>query len=67
MKESGFAVEVVRPFLQYFELLERGIGFLTLKDAWCRPMLIGTGLIEWLQKKGAIRNPYHGSEMLRCG
>ena len=22
---------------------------------------------SWLQKKGAIRNPYHGSEMLRCG
>lgn len=59
MKESGFAVEVVRPFLQYFELLERGIGFLTLKDAWCRPMLIGTGLIEWLQKKGA-RHPREG-------
>jgi Cu(I)/Ag(I) efflux system membrane fusion protein len=22
---------------------------------------------SWLQRKGAIRNPYHGSEMLRCG
>ena len=22
---------------------------------------------SWLQKKGATRNPYHGSEMLRCG
>lgn len=22
---------------------------------------------SWLQKKGPIRNPYHGSEMLRCG
>lgn len=22
---------------------------------------------SWLQKKGAIRNPYHGSKMLRCG
>ena len=22
---------------------------------------------SWLQKEGAIRNPYHGVEMLRCG
>jgi hypothetical protein len=22
---------------------------------------------SWLQKRGAIRNPYHGAEMLRCG
>ena len=22
---------------------------------------------RWVQRKGAIRNPYHGSEMLRCG
>ena len=53
MKAFGFAIETVRPFLQYFELLERGIGFLTLKDAWCRPLLIGTGLFEWLQEQGA--------------
>jgi 3'-phosphoadenosine 5'-phosphosulfate sulfotransferase (PAPS reductase)/FAD synthetase len=56
MKEFGFAIEIVRPFLQYFELIDRGIGFLTLKDAWCRPMLIGTGMLEWLQRQGA-QNP----------
>ena len=59
MKEFGFAIEVVKPFLQYFELVERGIGFLTLKDAWCRPLLIGTGILEWLQMKGA-RTPRSG-------
>ena len=53
MKTFGFALEVVHPFLQYFELMERGIGFLTLKNAWCRPLLMGTGFLEWLQKKGA--------------
>jgi 3'-phosphoadenosine 5'-phosphosulfate sulfotransferase (PAPS reductase)/FAD synthetase len=53
MKAFGFAIEIVRPFLQYFELIERGIGFLTLKDAWCRPLLIGTGFFEWLQIQGA--------------
>lgn len=56
LKAFGFAIETVRPFLEYFELIDRGIGFLTLKDAWCRPLLIGTGLFEWLQKRGA-RNP----------
>jgi len=53
MKTFGFAIEIVRPFLQYFELIDRGIGFLTLRDAWCRPLLIGTGLLEWLQRQGA--------------
>jgi 3'-phosphoadenosine 5'-phosphosulfate sulfotransferase (PAPS reductase)/FAD synthetase len=52
----GFRVEVVEPFLGFFELMERGIGFLTLKDAWCVPMLVGTGLVERLQRQG-LRNP----------
>lgn len=56
LKERGFAAQVVRPFLEYFELMERGIGFLTLKDPWCVPMLVGTGILEWLQQQGA-RSP----------
>ena len=56
LKEFGFAVQTVSPFLDYFELMERGIGFLTLKDPWCVPMLVGTGILEWLQKR-ALRNP----------
>lgn len=32
LRERGFAVEVVKPFLEYFELIQRGIGFLTLWD-----------------------------------
>jgi len=55
----GFDIETLRPFLEYFELTDRGIGFLTLTDAWCIPMLIGTGFLEWLQNKGA-RNPREG-------
>jgi len=35
LKDRGFMVEVLNPFLEYFELTERGIGFLTLVDAWC--------------------------------
>jgi len=53
LQARGFVVENVRPFLEYFELMERGIGFLTLKDPWCVPMLVGTALIEWLQRQGA--------------
>jgi len=53
VKKRGFVVETVHPFLSYFELLDRGIGFVTLKDAWCVPMLVGTGLLEWLQRQGA--------------
>ena len=56
LKSRGFRVEVVEPFLGYFDLMERGIGFLTLKDAWCVPKLVGTGLLEWLQGQG-LRNP----------
>jgi ferredoxin len=51
---------VVRPFLEYFELMDRGISFLTLKDPWCVPMLVGTGILEWLQTKGA-RSPREGA------
>ena len=60
LKERGFAVEMVHPFLSYFELIERGIGFVTLKDAWCVPMLVGTGLLDWLQRQGA-RSPREGA------
>jgi 3'-phosphoadenosine 5'-phosphosulfate sulfotransferase (PAPS reductase)/FAD synthetase len=59
LQAFGFAIEIVRPFLQYFELMDRGISFLTLIDAWCRPMLIGTGFLEWLQSQGA-QNPKMG-------
>jgi 3'-phosphoadenosine 5'-phosphosulfate sulfotransferase (PAPS reductase)/FAD synthetase len=53
LKNRGFSVTVVNPFLGYFELMERGIGFLTRKDPWCVPMLVGTGILEWLQNQGA--------------
>lgn len=53
LKDRGFMVEVLNLFLEYFELTERGIGFLTLIDAWCVPMLVGTGLLDWLKRKGA--------------
>ena len=53
LRGRGFAIEVLAPFLEYFELTERGIGFLTLKDPWCIPLLIGTAFLEWLQKQGA--------------
>jgi len=59
LEDRGFAVEVVNPFLEYFELTDRGIGFLTLVDAWCVPMLVGTGLLDWLRRKGA-RGPKEG-------
>jgi 3'-phosphoadenosine 5'-phosphosulfate sulfotransferase (PAPS reductase)/FAD synthetase len=59
MKTFGFAVEMVRPFLQYFELIDRGISFLTLTEGWCRPLLIGTGFIDWLKSQGA-QNPKMG-------
>ena len=52
MKQQGFAIETVRPHLGYFELVDRGMGFLTLRDAWCIPMLIGTGVLEWLKAQG---------------
>ena len=59
LKDRGFAVEVLTPFLEYFQLTDRGIGFLTLVDAWCVPMLVGTGLLDWLRRKGA-RGPREG-------
>ena len=36
--------------------MERGIGFLTRKDPWCVPMLVGTGILAWLQEQG-LRSP----------
>jgi 3'-phosphoadenosine 5'-phosphosulfate sulfotransferase (PAPS reductase)/FAD synthetase len=59
MKARGFMVEVLNPFLEYFELTERGIGFLTLIDAWCVPMLVGTGFLDWLKQKG-VRSSKEG-------
>ncbi|MGA1980360.1 MAG: phosphoadenosine phosphosulfate reductase family protein [Sedimentisphaerales bacterium] len=59
LKDQGFEVEVLEPFLEYFELMERGIGFPTLLDAWCVPMLIGTALLDWLRCKGA-KSPMEG-------
>ena len=59
MGAHGFAVEVANPFLTYFELMERGIGFITRHDAWCVPMLVGTALLDWLRSKGA-RSPADG-------
>jgi len=53
LKERGFLIEIRRPFLEYFELINRGIGFLTLVNAWCIPLLIGTSILEWLQQAGA--------------
>jgi len=59
IRKRGFVVETVHPFLGYFELMDRGMGFITLKDAWCVPMLVGTGLLDWLQREGA-RSPREG-------
>ena len=59
LKERGFVTEVLNPFLEYFELTDRGIGFLTLTDPWCVPMFVGTGLLDWLKRKGA-RGPREG-------
>ena len=56
LRDHGFVVSVVNPFLDYFDLMERGISFLTRKDPWCVPMLVGTGILEWLQAQGA-RSP----------
>ena len=59
LKGHGFAATTLVPFLGYFELMDRGIGFLTLKDPWCVPLLIGTALLEWLRDQGA-RGPREG-------
>ena len=59
LKARGFVVTTLAPFLGYFELMDRGIGFLTLKDPWCVPLLIGTALLEWLRDQGA-RGPREG-------
>lgn len=57
--QRGFAIRTAKPFLEYFELMERGISFLTLVEAWCIPLLIGTTFLEWLQQQGA-RSPREG-------
>ncbi|MFC1588137.1 phosphoadenosine phosphosulfate reductase family protein [Planctomycetota bacterium] len=60
LQNYGFKIEVITPFLNYFELMDRGIGFLTRQDAWCVPMLVGTGLLDWLLRKGA-KSPRDGA------
>jgi 3'-phosphoadenosine 5'-phosphosulfate sulfotransferase (PAPS reductase)/FAD synthetase len=59
LRNYGFALDIVNPFLEYFELMDRGIGFLTRKDPWCVPMLVGTGILAWLQSQGA-KSPREG-------
>ncbi len=59
LKTHGFDIQVLRPFLDYFELADRGIGFVTKTEPWCIPMLIGTGFLDWLQLDGA-RSPRSG-------
>jgi len=50
---KGFNIQILRPHLEYFELMNRGMGFITLKEPWCIPLLIGTGLADWLRHEGA--------------
>jgi 3'-phosphoadenosine 5'-phosphosulfate sulfotransferase (PAPS reductase)/FAD synthetase len=52
IRARGFNIEVVHPFLTYFDLMARGMGFLTLREPWCVPMLVGTGFLEWLRIQG---------------
>lgn len=51
-----FEIQVVEPFLDYFELMDRGIGFLTLKDPWCVPMFVGTAVLDYFQRQG-VKSP----------
>lgn len=53
IRDKGFNVQILRPHLEYFELVRRGMGFITLKEPWCIPLLIGTGLAEWLKDQDA--------------
>lgn len=53
MQKHGFHLQVLRPHVEYFELMERGMGFITLKEPWCIPLLIGTGLVDWVRAQGA--------------
>ena len=53
LRNKGFSIEVGHPFLEYFDLMDRGIGFLTLIEAWCIPLLVGTCFFQWLKDKGA--------------
>ena len=59
LQKRGFDIQVLRPFLNYFELTERGMGFVTKTEPWCIPMLTGTAFLEWLQHQGA-RTPRDG-------
>lgn len=53
LRERGFDIQVLHPFLEYFELIDRGIGFPTKTEPWCIPMLIGSAFLEWLRLRGA--------------
>ena len=53
LQEKGFMIKTGHPFLEYFELMDRGISFLTLINAWCVPLLVGTTFLDWLKDIGA--------------
>lgn len=53
IRERGYSIQILRPHLGYFELMERGMGFIRLKEPWCIPLLIGTGLVDWVKQQGA--------------
>ncbi|HSR69005.1 MAG TPA: hypothetical protein VLU25_13795 [Acidobacteriota bacterium] len=48
------------------KVIEQGGELGNYKVAFC-PMANDNQGARWLQKEGAIRNPYYGSEMLECG
>lgn len=52
MRRRGFRIHVLRPHLPYFELMDRGMSFIALKEPWCIPLPIGTGLIDWVKEQG---------------
>jgi 3'-phosphoadenosine 5'-phosphosulfate sulfotransferase (PAPS reductase)/FAD synthetase len=51
LSSYGIITTIVHPFLNYFELVERGIGFNTLHDAWCVPYLVGSAFHAWAQEQ----------------
>ena len=51
-RKSDLKIDILHPNLNYFDLIDRGIGFLTLQGSWCKQLLIGTGFLAWLQRKG---------------
>lgn len=53
LRTRGFRIQILKPHLDYFDLVERGMGFITLKEPWCTPLLIGTALMEWIRRQEA--------------